>query len=1033
MKIPVSKARWLPLLLLVVSPISRPLLARHPTLSFSKLSEKPIALSIRGTVTAETGETLPGVTIAVKGTTVGSTTSESGQYSISVPDGSSVLVFSSVGYEKQEMPVGNRTTINVTLKADTKALGEVVVIGYGTQQRRDVTGSVASVKGKELENLPVPGPVEALQGRVAGVDIVQNSGSPGGSPTVKVRGITSLNAGNSPLYIVDGVPITGNINVVNPNDIQSMEVLKDASASAIYGARGANGVIIITTKRGRAGKTSVNFSAYTGFAEVRKQIPMLDAVQERDYILNAVQNAGVAEVRLGLDTLFNGDTPVYDTNWQNELFRTAPVSNYELSLRGGNDKTSYAASLGLFDQKGVVISSGYRTYRGRFSIDHQASSRFKTGANILLSTAKRDRVPEGDDNNAVLTNALRMLPFSPVYNPDGSYTFVDQIQRPNPVALATQSVSFAVINRLLGNVYGEYQILKNLSLRSTLNLDYSGTRDENFIPSSIQGGAARPATASYADVSSWISENTLNYDRVFGAHNLSGLLGYSVQETRLFNLSAAANQGATDNIPTLNAAATATGASSSKSAWGLVSYYARLNYSYNDKYLLSATLRRDGSSRFGADNQWGWFPAASVGWRLSQEPFMQGLPFINDLKLRASIGVVGNQSISDYGAQGLYSTGRNYIGKSGIALSAVPNPSLSWESTTQSDVGVDISFLNDRIAFTADAYLKKTNDLLLSVNLPTTSGFSSALQNVGNTQNKGLEFSIYSQNITGSGATGGFKWSTNFNLSFNRNRIIKLSNDNADIIQASADAVYFSERPVGIGRVGQPIGIFYGLLYTGRVFATAEEAKAANLRDGSKTGPLYEAGDMIYVDLNGDGVINADDRTIIGNSNPTFTGGLTNNFSFRGFDLSVFMQWSYGNDIYNQTRQASNRSFVYNAATTEVLRSWRKPGDITDVPRGTPSTIARNGVPSSRWIEDGSYLRIKTATLGYTFPATVLKRIKAESLRVYVSGQNLFTFTKYLGLDPEVNFRSSLPLLQGIDLGTYPQVRTFTFGINLGF
>ncbi|GAB3314430.1 TonB-dependent receptor [Larkinella ripae] len=1013
--------------LLLSSAVRHPLLARKPAFS----TANPRALLIKGTVASETGETLPGVTIAVKGTTLGTTTNESGQYSLSVPDEKAVLVFSSVGYEKQEMPVGNRSTINVTLKADTKALGEIVVVGYGTQQRRDLTGSVASVKGKDLENLPVAGPVEALQGRVAGVEIVQNSGSPGGGSTVKVRGITSLNAGNSPLYIVDGVPITGNINVVNPNDIQSMEVLKDASASAIYGARGANGVIIITTKRGKAGKTSVNFNAYTGFAEVRKQIPMLNAAQERDYILNAVQNAGVAEVRLGLDTLFNGNAPVYDTNWQNELFRTAPVSNYELSLRGGNDKTTYAASLGLYDQKGVVISSGYRTYRGRFSIDHQASSRFKTGANILVSTAKRDRVPEGDDNNAVLTNALRMLPFSPVYNRDGSYTFVDQIQRPNPVALATQSVSFAVVNRLLGNVYADYEILKNLTFRTTLNIDYSGTRDENFIPSTIQGGAARPATASYGDGFSWISENTLNYNRAFGQHNLSGLVGYSVQETRSFNLSAAANQGATDNIPTLNAAATATGASSSKSAWGLVSYYARVNYSYNDKYLLAATLRRDGSSRFGADNQYGLFPSVSAGWRLSQEPFMQGLPFINDLKVRASIGVVGNQSISDYGAQGLYSTGRNYIGKSGIALSAVPNPSLSWESTTQSDIGIDVSFLNDRIAFTADAYLKKTNDLLLSVNLPTTSGFSSALQNVGNTQNKGLEFSIFSQNFTGS--AGGFKWSTNFNLSFNRNKIVTLSNNNADIIQASADAVYFSERPVGIGRVGEPIGIFYGLVYTGRVYATSEEAKAANLRDGSKTGPLYEAGDMIYVDLNGDGVINADDRTIIGNANPKFTGGLTNSFSFRGFDLSVFMQWSYGNDIYNQTRQASNRSFVYNAATTEVLRSWRKQGDITDVPRGTPSTIARNGVPSSRWIEDGSYLRIKTATLGYSVPSALLKRIKAESLRVYVSGQNLFTFTNYLGLDPEVNFRNSLPLLQGIDLGTYPQVRTFTFGVNLGF
>jgi TonB-linked SusC/RagA family outer membrane protein len=818
---------------------------------------------------------------------------------------------------------------------------------------------------------------------------------------------------------------------VNPNDIASMEVLKDASATAIYGARGANGIIIVTTKRGKSGKTSFNVNAYTGIMDVRRQIPMLDAYQERDYILNANANAGTAEVRLGLDTLFRNGVAVYNTNWQDEIYRQGAVSNYELSLRGGNDKTTYAASLGYFNQKGVVISSGFDTYRGRFSIDHRASERFKTGANILLSTAKRDRVPEGDDNNAVITNAMRMLPFSPVYNKDGSYTFVDQIQRPNPVGLANLTSWFTVNNRLVGNIYGDYDIWKGLSLRSTLNIDYSGTRDERFTPSTIQGGAARPATASYGDVFTWVNENTLNYTRSFGKHSVTGLLGYSVQESKIFNLSASGNQGATDNITTLNAAATPTGASSSKSSWSLVSYYARLNYSFNDKYLLAATLRRDGSSRFGADKRYGLFPSVSAGWRISEESFMRNLTFINDLKLRASIGVVGNQSISDFGAQGLYSTGSNYVGKAGIALSAIPNPNLSWESTTQSDIGIDLSIFNNRVQITADAYLKRTNDLLLSVNLPTTTGFTSALQNVGDTQNKGLEFSISSQNIKGTG--DGFTWTSGFNISFNRNKILTLSNNNADIIQTSADATFFSTSPIGIGRVGQPIGIFYGYVYTGRVYATSEEAKAANMRDGSPTGAFYVAGDMIYKDLNGDGVINDNDRAVIGDANPKFIAGLTNTFTFKNFDLSIFLQSSYGNDIFNQTRQSSNRSFVYNAATTEVLRSWRKEGDITDVPRGTPSTIGRNGFVSNRWIEDGSYLRVKTATLGYTVPATLLKRIKVDNARVYVSGQNLFTFTNYSGLDPEANFRTGQPLLQGIDLGTYPQVRSITFGLNLGF
>ncbi|MBN8824987.1 MULTISPECIES: TonB-dependent receptor [unclassified Spirosoma] len=989
------------------------------------------AMSIKGTVTSETGETLPGVTIAVKGTTIGTTTNESGQYNLSVPDGNVTLVFSSVGYEKQEQSVGNKTVINVVLKADMKALNEVVVVGYGTQQRKDLTGSVGSVKGKELENLPVRGPLEALQGRIAGVQITNNSGAPGSAPNVRIRGVTSLNAGNDPLYIVDGVPITGDISVVNPNDIQSMEVLKDASATAIYGARGANGIIIVTTKRGKSGKTAINLSAYTGVMDVRRKIPMLDAYQERDYILNANANAGTQEVRLGLDTLFRNGVAVYNTNWQDEIYQQGAVSNYEISLRGGNDKTTYAASLGYFNQKGVVISSGYDTYRGRFSIDHRASDRFKTGANILLSTGKRDRVPEGDDLNAIIPNAMRNLPFSPVYNPDGSYTFLDQIQRPNPVGLAMLTSWFTVNNRLVGNIYGDYDLWKGLTLRSTLNIDYSGTRDERFTPSTIQGGSARPGTASYGDVFTWVNENTLNYSHSIGQHSFSGLLGYSVQESKSFNLSAAASQGATDNITTLNAAASPTAASSSKTSWGLVSYFARLNYSYNDKYLLAATLRRDGSSRFGADKRYGLFPSVSAGWRISQESFMRNIPIITDLKLRASIGVVGNQSISDFGSQGLYSTGSNYIGKAGIALSAIPNPSLSWESTTQSDIGLDVSLLNNRINLTADAYLKRTNALLLSVNLPTTTGFGSALQNVGNTQNKGLEFSITSQNIIG--GANGFSWTTSFNIAFNRNKILSLSNNNADIIQTSADATFYGSAPQGLGRVGEPIGVFFGQRYTGRVYATSEEAKAANMRDGSASGPLYVAGDMIYIDTNGDGIINDADRTIIGNANPKHIGGITNTFTYKGFDLSVFMQWSYGNDIFNETREASNRSFVYNAATTEVLRSWRKEGDVTDVPRGTPSTIGRNGFPSSRWLEDGSYLRVKTATLGYTFPSALLKRVKIDNLRLYVSGQNLFTFTKYSGMDPEVNFRSSLPLLQGIDLGTYPQVRTITFGLNLGF
>ncbi|CAG5012954.1 TonB-dependent receptor P3 [Dyadobacter sp. CECT 9275] len=992
---------------------------------------------IQGKVSSESGELLPGVNVVIKNTTTGTTTDTEGKYSLNIPAGKVTLVFSSVGYEKQEIEVVNRSKLDVILQSDTKALGEVVVVGYGTQQRKDITGSVASVKGSEMENQPVASADALLQGRAAGVQVVQNTGAPGGGVTVRIRGNTSLNAGNGPLYVVDGVPISsdtpspiGNFGgdginplaAISPNDIESVEILKDAAASSIYGARGANGVVLITTKRGKAGNASFSFNAYTGVAQVKKKLALLNAAQEKDYIKNALLMAG-QPVNMGIDT------SRYDTDWQSAIFRDAPVSNYDLSLRGGSDKVKYAMSLGYYDQKGVIINTGYKRYNGRVNLDYSSLSRLKLGTSIAVSGGFRNRVPEGDNANSVLTNAIRILPTEAIYNTDGSYTLAPS-GRPNPVAVARSTQFTTQDNRLIGNVYGEYLLMKNLSFRTSLGIDFLGIKDDYFIPSYISGGAARPSTTGYNQIFSWVNENTLTYQRTFAQHHtLSVLAGYSQQESKSQAIFASANQGSTDNIATLNAAAQPTGASSSNSNWGLVSYFGRLTYAFDDKYLFTTSIRRDGSSRFGSDKRFGFFPSASVGWRLSKESFLADANFLTDLKLRASIGVVGNQQISNYGWQGLYNVGSNYGGKPGIAPSAIPNPNLGWESTTQSNIGLDIAILNNRIQFSAEVYLKRTKDLLLQVNLPSTSGFSSSLQNVGNTQNKGLEFSLSTLNLARE-----LRWTTNFNLSFNRNKIIKLSQNNADILQTVGDAAYYSETPVGLARVGEPIGVIYGYVATGRVYATSEEAKAANMRDGSASGPLFQAGDMQYVDLNKDGIINAaSDRTIIGNANPKFTGGMTNTFSYRGFDLSFLLQWSYGNEIFNQTRLTSNRGFVFNASTTEVLRSWKKEGDITDVPRGTTSTVARNGLVSTRWMEDGSYLRAKTVTLAYNLPSSVIQKIKIKGAKVYVTGQNLFTVTKYSGLDPEVNFRSGYPLLGGIDLGVYPQTRTFLAGINLTF
>lgn len=992
---------------------------------------------VQGQVSSETGELLPGVNVVIKNTTTGTTTDTEGKYSLNMPDGKVTLVFSSVGYEKKEVLVSNRTRLDVTLQSDTKALGEVVVVGYGTQQRKDITGSVASVKGSEMENQPVASADALLQGRAAGVQVVQNTGAPGGGVTVRVRGTTSLNAGNGPLYVVDGVPISGDtpsavgnfggdginpLAAISPNDIESVEILKDAAASSIYGARGANGVVLITTKRGKAGNAVFSFNTYTGIAKIRRQIPILNGAQTKAYLKNAYELAGIVFP-------ISMDTNRTDTDWQAAIFRDAPVSNYDLSLRGGTDKVKYAVSMGLFDQKGVIINTDYKRYSGRVNLDYNSLSRLKLGTSMAISGGFRHRVPEGDNANSVLSNAIRILPTEPIYNADGSYVLAPG-GRPNPVAVANETKFTTQDNRLIGNIYGEYLVAENLSFRTSLGIDFLGIKDDYFVPSFVNGGAARPASTGYNQIFSWVNENTLTYQRTIARHHaVSILAGYSQQESKSQNILASANQGSTDNIATLNAAAQPTAASSSNSNWGLLSYFGRLTYSFDDKYLFTASVRRDGSSRFGSDKRFGVFPSASVGWRISRESFLADVNILTDLKLRASIGVVGNQQISNYGWQGLYNVGSNYGGKPGIAPSAIPNPDLGWESTTQSNIGLDIAILNNRIQLSAEAYLKKTKDLLLQVNLPSTSGFSSSLQNIGNTENKGLEFSLSTLNLAQK-----LRWTTNFNISFNRNKIISLSQNNADIIQTVGDAAYYSETPAGLARVGQPIGVIYGYVATGKVYATSEEAKAANIRDGSASGPLFQAGDMQYIDLNGDGIINAaGDRTIIGNANPKFTGGMTNTFSYKGFDLSVLLQYSYGNEIFNQTRLTSNRGFVGNASTTEVLRSWRKEGDITDVPRGTTSTIARNGLVSTRWMEDGSYLRVKTASLAYNIPAAVIQKIRIKGARVYVTAQNLFTFTKYSGLDPEVNFRSGYPLLGGIDLGTYPQTRTFLAGLNLTF
>lgn len=992
-------------------------------------------LTIRGKVLSDRGETLPGVSVLLQGSSSGTVTDAQGTYSLSVPNGRGTLVFSYIGLLTQEIAINGRTSVDVTLVTDAKSLNEVVVVGYGTQQRRDLTGAVASVRGKELANLPIASANALLQGRAAGVQVTQNSGAPGAGVTVRIRGTTSINAGNSPLYVVDGVPLNNNnysaignfgsdginpLAAINPNDIESIEVLKDASASAIYGARAANGVVLITTKRGREGQTTFSLGLYRGVTDITKKVPLLNAAQQYDYIRNAADRGKVA-----VDQWIE-DGKTIDTDWQNELFRPAPVANYDLAMRGGNGAAKYAISLGYFDQQGVVINTDFKRLSGRINVDYAVSPKFKIGNSLALSRSTRNRINEGWDANSVLGNALRKLPFSTVYDANGAYVLVDGRNRPNPVAQAAETRFFTQDSRLTGNLFGEYELIKGLSLRVNVGMDYITVKDDRFVPSTVAGGETRPSSAGYLQDISWINENLLSYNRTFGKHSLSALVGYSQQESNYESLFASGSQGASNNLTTINAAALATGASTANSSWGISSLSSRVNYTLADKYLLGVSLRRDGSSRFGAGRKYGVFPSVSAGWRLSDEAFLKNQHIVSDLKLRGSVGVTGNQEIGDFRSQGLYGTGRNYLGRPGIAPNEIPNPDLGWESTTQYNAGVDLTLLN-RITLIADYYVKNTNELLLQVELPSNSGFTGSLQNIGSVQNRGFEFNLNTRNFTGD-----FRWTTDLNMSFNRNRIVRLATENQSLILTSAGGAFFSDNPQFLAQAGQPIGTFYGYVWTGRVFPT-NEANVNRVRDGSATGPPFEGGDMEYVDLNGDNIINGADRAVIGNANPRFTGGLTNTFSYKGVELSVLLQGSQGNQLFNQTRLSSNRSFVYNAATTEVLRSWRQPGDVTDVPRGAVSTIARNGLPSTRWIEDGSYLRFKTVTLAYTLPGTLVRRVGVKSARVYGTAQNLFTCTKYTGLDPEVNYRSDVALLPGIDLSVYPQARTVLVGLNLEF
>lgn len=973
-------------------------------------------IAIRGAVTSASGNPMPGVNVLVKGTTLGTSTDSNGRYSLNAPAGDATLVFSFIGYATQEVPVNGRTMIDVVLLEDVALLEDIVVVGYGTQNRKDITSAIASlsVADKKLADLPMTAPEQLLQGRVSGVNVTQNTGTPGGRSTVRIRGSSSITGGNDPLYVVDGIPInTGNyagaasgsvaqnpLANISPNDIESIEVLKDASAAAIYGSRASNGVIIITTKRGKAEQTRITFNSYYGVQEVAKRIPLLGGPEWGELVNEANRNVGNAE-----PIAEPGSLPT--TDWQDEIFRTAPIHNHELALTGGTERSQYFLSGSYLDQQGVVIGTGFKRGNFRFNFDQHISDKLKAGINLSLNRSKTERVSTSD-RQGIVAVAIVKSPAVPARLDDGTLNpgdpYISNID--NPLLIAEQVTNDAFNNRVIGNGYVDYEIIDGLTFRSTLGIDYLSLEEVYFVPPNNLTVVGRTTngtgTNSFTQDIGWINENTLSFIREINAdHRINVLLGYSNQESKFSRTVASASNFALEAIPTLSSASIKNAASSG-SSWGLVSYFSRLNYGYKDKLNFAVSYRIDGSSRFSQNNKYGTFPSVSASYRLGQESFLKNKTWIEDLKIRASWGQTGNQEIGNFTSRGLSAGGFNYIGQSGLAPIQLSNPDLTWETTEQTNIGLDFAFVKGKVNLSVDAYLKQTSGLLLEVLLPRTSGYTSSIQNVGNVENRGIEILLNTVNVE----RGDLRWTTDFNIAFNRNEVTHLPG---------------GDRPLGfngyasIVKEGYPLGTFYGWKILGVNETT---------------------GDYIFEDLNGDNNLpfasTTEDVQVIGSAQPKYIGGLTNTVSYKNFDASVFLHFVYGNQIFNQAEYSYGRLHTWFNSSTLARERWRQPGDVATLHRAAWGDPYRNGSVSTRVLQDGSFLRIKNVSIGYNFRGQSLERLKIQNLRLYLAGQNLFTFTEYRGYDPEVNAYEDDSRL-GFDLSSYPQARSVTLGINLTF
>lgn len=1011
-----------------------------PFAATAQVSNPPVINStLTGAVIdATTKEPVPGATVTIKGITNSTSTNTEGKFSlVTAQKYPFTLVVKFIGYETAEV-VATGSPVNIALSPSNSQLNDVVVVGYGTQRKKELTGSVSTVP-KESLNQPGSSLDNLLQGAAPGIQITQSSGQPGASATVRIRGGNSITAGNEPLYVIDGFPFyndnsstQGSVNpnssapalnalsTINPSDIESIEVLKDASATAIYGSRGANGVIIVTTKKGKKGHNDVNYSVYAGTQQIRKKLSLLNANQFAQ-LTNDIQTSQNLQPYYTSDQV-NGFGA--GTDWQSAAFRRAPVQNHTISVTGGDERSTYAISGNYYDQQGIILNSGFKRISTRINYGRNVSDNFKIGLNATGSQSNQFG-NTGNNISSILFNA----PTVALKNADGSYN----VTNPFSSTVGNQIQDLSIITnetnafRALGNFFGEYQIISGLTAKVSIGADIINTRQNQFSPSNSTSGYATNGLASIGDnkVSTWVNENTLTYTKNLDKQSFTVLAGYTTQ-TSTGNFVTAGSQNFISNLSgynSLQGGSVPLLPTSGQFSWTLNSWLARINYSLLHKYNFTVTGRADGSSRFGNNQKWGYFPSAGFSWNAKEESFLSNATAISNLNLRLSAGTTGNQEIGEYQSLVTLSPTNYFFNNSvqtGFAPTSLGNPDLKWEKTAQYDAGVDIGLWDNRVSVTADVYYKKTTNLLISVPVQLSSGFAAELENVGSVGNKGLELAVNTDNIR----SEDFKWKTGITFSLNRNKVLSLNGQQsffAQIADSYSDLLY-KLSPV-IVKVGSPLGTIWGYKSAGIIQSTDDLTKTPLLG-------AQQAGDRKYVDVYKDGVIDANDKTDIGNVQPKFIYSFSNTFNYKNFDLAVLFQGSYGNKIYNLLQEQLELTNLGQNASSALLQRWTPANPSNTITRASYSPVAQ---VLDRYMQDGSYLRLKNITFGYNFSPAIAHKILAKQLRIYASAQNLLTLTHYSGYDPEVNTFGQNNLLQGIDFGAYPSSKIFMLGASITF